>query len=115
MHALSAMPVGETLDMGFPYPPGYEPELNAEEVFEIQIEYFVERLNLLEDKRASSATCNDIIDWIAVPLVLKNDLKNLPVVSFQLCCYAYGVDPETLQESILRIVAPNRLAVLGYE
>ncbi|MGI9294518.1 MAG: hypothetical protein ACR2PS_11105 [Pseudomonadales bacterium] len=115
MHSLSATPVGGTFDFGFEYPPGYENVFTYEEVITIQDKYLIEQLKLLTDKRASVESRQDAMKWLTEPLVPQRVAGDLPVLSFQRCCYAYGADPTEVQEQMIRIIAPERLAEFGYE
>lgn len=115
MSAIQALS-GVTGDMGFTYPPGFDPALSPHEVLHIQDRYLVEQLRLLNDKRASSESQKDALEWVAEPLVTDDDVAGLGLLSFQRCCLeAHGLDPSILQERVLRLVAPHRLAMLGYE
>lgn len=115
MPSLSSTPVGDTLDFGFDYPPGYELEFTEGEIISIQDRYLEEQLKLLSDKRASSESRKDAINWLTTPLVKGEQVAGLALLSFQRCCYAYGVDPAEVQERTMRIVAPHLLSAFGYE
>ena len=118
MHSLSATKVGQTLafgESGFEYPSGYEREFTYQEILMIQDKYLVEQLKMLTDKRASAESRQDAMEWLMEPLVPLDAAADLAVLSFQRCCYAYGADPTEVQEQVIRIIAPERLAEFGYE
>jgi hypothetical protein len=116
MASLGSTPVGDTFDFGFDYPDeGYSREFTAQEILTIQDGYLVEQLKLITDKRASKESKRDAMEWLMVPLVSKEQTSELAVLSFQLCCYAYGADPAEVQEQMMRIVAPQLLKEYGYE
>ncbi len=114
-HAVQAL-IGVTLELGFDYPDGYHPRLTPEELLIIQERYLVEQLRLLDDDRSTGDTRQDALDWVAERLVPDRVMKYLGPLSFQRCCReAHEVDPAIVQERVLRQVAPDRLAALGYE
>lgn len=116
MNANQQTLVGTQKEMGFDYPDGYETTLTAQEVLIIQDRYLVEQLRLLNDDRAAADTKEAALEWVATPLVLQREIRFLGPLSFQRCCLeAHGADPSTLQERVLRLVAPERLTALGYE
>lgn len=116
MASLGSTPVGDTFDFGFDYPDeGYSREFTHQEVLAIQDGYLVEQLKLITDKRASTESKADALAWLMVPLVPREHATDLALLSFQLCCYAYGADPAEVQEQMMRIVAPERLKDYGYE
>ena len=103
------------MDLG-EYPDGYDPMLTANEVLFMQDKYLIEQLSLLVDQRASEESRKDAVKWVAMPLVPGHLVVDLGPLSFQRCCLeAHGADPATLQESVLKRIAPERLARLGYE
>ena len=105
----------DEMDLG-EYPEGYDPKLTCTEVTFMQDKYLLEQLSLLTDRRASEASREDALRWIAMPLVPGRLVLDLGPLSFQRCCIeAHGADPATLQERVLRRIAPERLAALGYE
>lgn len=73
--------------------------LIADKVVEISLE-------LLEDQRASNEIKQEILLWIAEPLVHDSHVKYRPG-SFQMRCIEAGLDPEFLQREVLRIKAPR--------
>lgn len=116
MASLGSTPVGATFDFGFDYPDdGYSREFTDQEILAIQDRYLVEQLKLITDKRASQESKTDALAWLMVPLVSKERASELAVLSFQMCCYAYGADPAEVQEQMMRIVAPECLQDYGYE
>ena len=63
------------------------------------------------DSRLSPAARQELIDWIAAPLLPDRQAIKQPF-SFQCCCYAAGVEPEEMQRLTLRRVAPDRFIEL---
>ena len=103
------------MDLGA-YPDGYDPKLSAREVLFMQDKYLIEQLSLLVDQRASEESKEDAVKWVAMPLVTGREVSYLGPLTFQRCCLeAHGADPATLQERVLRKIAPARLVELGYE
>ena len=109
--------LGVTLDFGFDYPSSdSDPRLRPWEVRIMQEKYLVEQIKLLNDDRSTAETRKDALGWISEPLVVDDDVQYLGPLSFQRCCReGHGVDPFVIQERVLREVAPDRLAALGYE
>ena len=108
--------VSGTLELGFEHPPGFDPEFSAREILILQDRYLIEQLRLLTDCRATPQTREEALEWVATPLVAEKQVEHLGPLSFQRCCReAHGADPSIVQERVLREVAPERLAALGYE
>ena len=116
MSTSTQVPVGSTVGHGFEHPPGFDPELSAREILILQDRYLLEQLTQLTDCRATPETREEALQWVATPLVVERLVEHLGPLSFQRCCReAHGADPSIVQERVLREVAPERLAALGYE
>ena len=116
MGAKTQVLVNGTRELGFAYPDGYDPALSAQEVLVLQDRFLIEQLRLLTDRRASDDSKSDALEWVATPLVRGEESPYLGPLSFQRCCLeAHNADPATVQERVLRRIAPDRLAELGYE
>ena len=111
--------VSESLqaDMGFGYDDdSYDPVLQGWEILHMQDRYLIEQIRLLDDRRASIESKEDALEWVAMPLVPGPEVPDLGPLSFQRCCLeAHEVDPAVMQERVLKRIAPEKLAALGYD
>jgi len=94
--------------------PANEYEWTEQDAMQFLDTALIDRLNLLNDGRGGKQTINNILLWVAEPMVRERDLKYHPT-SFQACCAAAGLDAEYMQYEILRIKAPRLLNHLQLE
>ena len=117
--AMAQVLVSESLqaDLGFGYEDdAFDPVLQGWEILHMQDKYLIEQIRLLKDRRASDESKEDALQWVAMPLVPGPEVPALGPLTFQRCCLeAHQVDPAAMQERVLKRVAPEMLAELGYD
>ncbi len=80
-------------------------EWTDRDVLALHDSYLTDQLQLLNDERTSRETRIRILSWVATSIVPIKEAFQYPL-SFQLCCYAAGVDPEEMQLQVFRIFKP---------
>lgn len=109
MNSRRGVSAGFQLELDMPALPLNDEEWSDREIYGFLDGYLLDQLKLLADDRTSEETRQQILGWVAAPIV-EAEAAIKRAFSFQACCYAYGVDPEEMRERILRIRAPELLA-----
>lgn len=99
------------LALGLPALPLNDHEWTDREIYALLDGALVAQLRLLADERTSPELRRELIAWVATPLKRMAEAFATPF-SFQVCCWAAGVDPEEMREQILRKFAPALIAEL---
>lgn len=99
---------GCQLELGLPAMPLNDVVWSEDEIYQLLDRFLVDQLRLLNDDRTSATLREEIIEWVAAPIVGREEAHAHPFC-FQACCDVYGADAEEMQERILRIVARQRL------
>ena len=109
MNSRRLVSAGFQLELDMPAIPLNDEEWSEREIYGFLDGYLLDQLKLLADDRTSEDTRQQILGWVAAPIVEAEEASKR-AFSFQACCYAYGVDPEEMREHILRMSAPDLLA-----
>lgn len=74
------------------------------DVYAIHESMLIHGLHALKDSRLSDRQFEQIIGWIAEPLLAMEDPEPF---SFAACCLCTGVDAETMQDTLLTTIVPS--------
>lgn len=74
------------------------------DIYAIHEAMLIQTLHSLKDTRIGEERFDQVINWIAEPLLAKEDPEPF---SFAACCACTGVDAETMQESLLTTIIPS--------
>lgn len=103
-------PAAPQLGLPLPACPLNDVDWSENEIYGLLERMLVDQLRALNDDRTSAEMRRELIAWVAKPLRQSRAAVRDDPFSFQSCCYAAGLDPEELQEQVLFMFAPERLA-----